>query len=90
MYKKDMRPIRRGPLPRNPVGKLSKKVSEKRKGTFPLSRLFLKYVTTLYLNFPSVTVSKRACLRAAAFETYQLVNKRMYHVVPPAASFPQT
>ncbi len=88
MYKKDMRPSRRGPLQRNPVGKMPK--NEKPKGTFPLSRLFLKYVTTLSLNFPSVTVSKRACLRSAAFEKKQLVNKRMYHVVPPAASFPQT
>ncbi len=90
MYKKDMRPSRRGPLQRNPVGKMPKKVSEKPKGTFPLSRLLLKYVKTLSLNYPSVTVSKRACLRAAAFEKNQLVNKRMYHVVPPAASFPQT
>ncbi len=68
MCKKDMRPSRRGPLPRNPVGQMSKKVTEKPNGTFPLSRLLLKYVTTLSLNFPSVTVSKRACLRAAAFE----------------------
>ncbi len=90
MHKKDMKPSRRGPFPRNPVGKMPKKVTEKPKVTLPLSRLLLKYVTTLSLNFPSVTVSKSACLRIAAFEKNKLVNKRMHHVVPPAASFPQT
>ncbi len=35
MYKKDMSPSRRGPLQRNPVGKMPKKVNEKPKGTFP-------------------------------------------------------
>ncbi len=68
MYKKDMKLSRRGPFPRNPVGKMPKKVSEKPTGTCPLSRMLLKYVTTLSLNFSSVTVSKRACLLAAAFE----------------------
>ncbi len=35
MYKKDMRPSGRGPLPRNPVGKMPKKLVRNRKLPFP-------------------------------------------------------